>query len=86
MTAAVPATPAILGALSYDKRQRICTAAQGTNVTMGPSRWPWLLVAGLMLACAAAWSTYLHWLPCRVAMLSGNIIYGYAYHVVFPGL
>jgi hypothetical protein len=53
---------------------------------MGPSRWPWLLVAGLMLACAAAWSTYLHWLPCRVAMLSGNIIYGYAYHVVFPGL
>jgi hypothetical protein len=45
-------------------------------------RWPWLLTAGLMLASAvaAAWSTYLDWLPCRGSMLSGSIIYGY-HHV-----
>jgi hypothetical protein len=41
-------------------------------------RWPWLLTAGLMLASAAAfaWSTYLHWLPCRGSMLLGSIIQG----------
>jgi hypothetical protein len=39
-------------------------------------RWPWLLTAGLMLASAvaAAWSTYLYWLPCRGTMLEGTII------------
>jgi hypothetical protein len=44
-------------------------------------RWPWLLTAGLMLAAAvaAAWSTYLHWLPCRGSMLRGSIIHGYGY-------
>jgi hypothetical protein len=41
-------------------------------------RWPWFLTAGLMLASAAAfaWSTYLHWLPCRGSMLLGSIIQG----------
>jgi hypothetical protein len=33
----------------------------------------------LASAVAAAWSTYLHWLPCRGSMLSGSIIYGYDY-------
>jgi hypothetical protein len=44
-------------------------------------RWPWLLTAGLMLASAvaAAWSTYLHWLPCRGSMLRGSIIHDYDY-------
>jgi hypothetical protein len=39
-------------------------------------RWPWLLAAGMMLtsAVAAAWSTYLYWLPCRGSMLDGTII------------
>jgi hypothetical protein len=39
-------------------------------------RWPWLLAAGLMLtsAVAAAWSTYLYWLPCRGSMLEGTLI------------
>jgi peptidoglycan/LPS O-acetylase OafA/YrhL len=39
-------------------------------------RWPWLLTAALMLASAgaAAWSTYLYWLPCRGTMLEGTII------------
>ena len=45
---------------------------------MREQRWPWLLTAGLMLASAAAfaWSTYLHWLPCRGSMLLGSIIQG----------
>jgi hypothetical protein len=40
-------------------------------------RWPWLLAAGLMLtsAVAAAWSTYLYWLPCRGSMLEGTLIH-----------
>jgi hypothetical protein len=44
-------------------------------------RRPWLVTAGLMLAsaAAAAWSTYLHWLPCRGSMLRGSVIYEYAY-------
>jgi hypothetical protein len=33
----------------------------------------------LASAGAAAWSTYLHWLPCRGSMLRGSIIYDYAY-------
>lgn len=33
----------------------------------------------LAAAAAAAWSTYLHWLPCRGAMLSASILHGYAY-------
>jgi hypothetical protein len=39
-------------------------------------RWPWLLAAGLMLvsAVAAAWSTYLYWLPCRGTMLEGTLL------------
>jgi hypothetical protein len=39
-------------------------------------RWPWLLTAGLMLvsAVAAAWSTYLYWLPCRGTMLEGTLL------------
>jgi hypothetical protein len=39
-------------------------------------RWPWLLAAGLMLvsAVAAAWSTYLYWLPCRGSMLEGTLL------------
>jgi hypothetical protein len=40
-------------------------------------RWPWLLTAAMMLAAAvaAAWSTYLHWLPCQGSMLDGTIIH-----------
>jgi hypothetical protein len=36
----------------------------------------WLLTAALMLASAvaAAWSTYLYWLPCRGTMLEGTIL------------
>jgi hypothetical protein len=43
---------------------------------MGEPRWPWLLTAALMLtsAVAAAWSTYLYWLPCRGSMLDGTLI------------
>jgi hypothetical protein len=43
-------------------------------------RWPWLLTAGLMLtsAVAAAWSTYLYWLPCRGSMLEGTLIHPYS--------
>ena len=39
------------------------------------------MAVGLMLAAAAfaAWSTYLHWLPCRGSMLRGSIIHGYDY-------
>jgi hypothetical protein len=46
---------------------------------MKEQRWPWLLAAGLMLtsAVAAAWSTYLYWLPCRGSMLDGTLIHPY---------
>ena len=39
-------------------------------------RWPWFLAAGVMLASAvaAAWSTYLYWLPCRGSMLEGTLL------------
>ena len=45
---------------------------------MREQRSRWLLTAGLMLASAAAfaWSTYLHWLPCRGSMVLGSIIQG----------
>ena len=35
-----------------------------------------MLAAGLMLASAvaAAWSTYLYWLPCRGTMLEGTLL------------
>lgn len=48
---------------------------------MREQRWPWLLGAALLLAAgaAAAWSTYLYWLPCQGSMLSGSILRGYAY-------
>jgi hypothetical protein len=38
-----------------------------SGLSVREQRWPWLLTAGLMLAsaAAAAWSTYLYWLPCR---------------------
>ncbi|HJY46502.1 MAG TPA: hypothetical protein VJ301_17925 [Propionibacteriaceae bacterium] len=47
---------------------------------MRAQRRPWLLTATLMLAsaAAAAWSTYLHWLPCQGRMLRGTIIQPYA--------
>lgn len=43
---------------------------------MKEQRLPWLLAAGLMLvsAVAAAWSTYLYWLPCRGSMLEGTLL------------
>ncbi len=43
---------------------------------MREQRWPWLLTAALMLASAvaAAWSTYLYWLPCRGTMLEGTLL------------
>lgn len=48
---------------------------------MRQRRWPWCVTAGLMLAAATAtaWSIYLHWLPCRGALLSGSALRGYAY-------
>jgi hypothetical protein len=51
------------------------------GLSVREQRWPWLLTAGLMLASAvaAAWSTYLHWLPCRGSMLRGSIIHNYDY-------
>jgi hypothetical protein len=33
----------------------------------------------LAAAAAAAWSTYLHWLPCRGSMLRGSVVHGYEY-------
>jgi hypothetical protein len=43
-------------------------------------RWLWFLAAGVMLASAvaAAWSTYLYWLPCRGSMLEGTLIHPYS--------
>ena len=37
---------------------------------MKEQRWPWWLTSALMLAAAvaAAWSTYLQWLPCQGSM------------------
>ena len=43
---------------------------------MKEQRWPWLLAGGVMFASAvaAAWSTYLYWLPCRGTMLEGTLL------------
>ena len=48
---------------------------------MRGTRWPWLLGSALLLAAgaAAAWSTYLYWLPCEGSMLSGSVLRDYAY-------
>jgi hypothetical protein len=50
------------------------------GLSVRAQRRPWLLTATLMLAsaAAAAWSTYLHWLPCQGRMLRGTIIQPYA--------
>jgi hypothetical protein len=42
------------------------------GLSVREQRWPWLLTAALMLASAvaAAWSTYLNWLPCQGSMSS----------------
>jgi hypothetical protein len=47
------------------------------GLSVREQRWPWLVTAGLMLAsaAAAAWSTYLYWLPCRGTMLEGTLIH-----------
>ena len=44
------------------------------GLSVKEQRRPWLLTAGLMLAAAvaAAWSTYLYWLPWRGTMLEGT--------------
>ena len=45
----------------------------------GPARlprWRWLAAAVLLMLSAAttAWSTYLHWMPCRGTMLDGSVL------------
>ena len=52
---------------------------------MTARRWPFVASAGLLLASAVAtaWSTYLHWLPCRNAMLNGSVLRGYTYEQEF---
>jgi hypothetical protein len=46
---------------------------------MRERRWPWVVPSILLGAAAAAtaWSTYVHWLPCRGALLSGSVVRGY---------
>jgi hypothetical protein len=53
-----------------------CVPTNRYGLSVKEQRWPWLLAAGLMLtsAVAAAWSTYLYWLPCRGTMLEGTLI------------
>lgn len=48
---------------------------------MRERRWPWVGASVLLLAAAAAaaWSTYLHWLPCRGTLLNGSVLRGYRY-------
>lgn len=48
---------------------------------MTPRRWPWLLVAALLLLAsgAVAFSTSLYWLPCRGSMLNGSVLRGHTY-------
>jgi hypothetical protein len=50
------------------------------GLSVREQRWPWLLTSALMLAAAAAaaWSTYLYWLPCRGTMLEGTLIHPYS--------
>ncbi|WP_131104744.1 hypothetical protein [Ornithinimicrobium sufpigmenti] len=53
---------------------------------MHERRWPWVVTSALLLAAAvaAAGSTYLHWLPCRGALLSSSLLEGYQ-HGPGPG-
>lgn len=46
---------------------------------MRERRLPWVVASVLLLASAgaAAWSTYLHWTPCRGALLSYSVLEGY---------
>ena len=46
---------------------------------MWGGRAPWLLLATLMSAAAAAlgMGAYLHWLPCRGQLLNGSVLAGY---------
>lgn len=48
---------------------------------MGERRWPWAVTSVLLLVAsgAAAWSTYLHWLPCKGAFFSSSLLRGYRY-------
>lgn len=48
---------------------------------MRERRWPWVVTSVLLMAAAVAagWSTYVHWLPCRGALLSGSVVRGYRY-------
>ena len=48
---------------------------------MGERRWPWVMSSVLLMAAgvAAGWATYLHWMPCRGALLSGSVVRGYRY-------
>ncbi len=48
---------------------------------MRERRWPWVGTSVLLLAAAVAagWSTYLHWQPCRGALLSGSVVRAYKY-------
>lgn len=50
---------------------------------MWGGRAPWLVLATLMsaAAAAAAGATHLHWLPCSDAMLNGSVFNGYRYDV-----
>ena len=53
---------------------------------MRERRFPWVVTSVLLLASgvAAAWSTYLHWSPCRGALLSYSVLMGYQ-HGPGPG-
>lgn len=53
---------------------------------MRDRRFPWMVTSVLLLASgvAAAWSTYLHWSPCRGALLSYSVLMGYQ-HGPGPG-
>jgi hypothetical protein len=68
-----PSLKWVLAHLSSDEsvrswRERTAPAVVATSALM------------LAAAVAAAWSTYLYWLPCRGSMLRGSIIHGYDYH------
>lgn len=48
---------------------------------MPSRRWPWVVTSVLLMASAvaAAWSTYLYWLPCRGTLLNGSVLRGFRY-------
>lgn len=48
---------------------------------MGERRWTWVGSSVLLMAAgvAAGWATYLHWVPCHGALLSGSVVRGYRY-------